>query len=312
MKSKFTHKPDFLVVGSAKAGTTSLFNFLGEHPQVFLPKRKEPKFFSYSSGINKLNGPRDEKTIQFAVKTPENYQALYKNKGSKIAGDGSVDNLYFYSKVIPLIKEYLGDVKIIICLRDPIARAFSAYSMQLRDSRETLSYSDALKEEANRIKDNYEFIWHYKNCGLYYEQVKAYMDNFTNVKIVFNSDLRHDTQNTMDSVLSFLNINEFNFDLEKNHNVTGIPKNKLFHQIFVLSSFGRTFRKLFLSEKLKNFLKEKVFNKLIKYEKVEKETHENSTLLEFFKDDVDKLSKLLDKDLYQLWLKKYETNNRRI
>ena len=113
------------------------------------------------------------------------YKKLFQRvTGEKAVGESSVDNLYFPEQVIPLIKTLLGDVKIIIVLRNPVDRAFSAYKNLLRDGRETLTFEEGLGIEPLRRLKGYECLWRYQDLGFYYERVKAYMAHFTNVKII--------------------------------------------------------------------------------------------------------------------------------
>lgn len=307
---KKLNKPNALLVGSAKAGTTALFSFLSEHHAVESPPRKEPKYLSYTAGINELNGPSDEKTIDRCVKDEEEYKSLYATDDRIISIDGSVDNLYYYKEVIPLIKEKLGDVKIIISLRDPVARAFSAYAMQLRDQRETLSFEKALEVEEQRINDKYEFIWHYKHCGLYYEQVKAYKDNFTNVQVIIIDDFKKEPQSVFDQLLSFLEIDKnYDIDFSQTPNKTGIPKNKLLHKVLVLSNLVKKLSVL-IPVGLRRKLHQTVVKKVIGYQELKYEGQQSQELVDFFTEDVAKLSTLLDRDLYELWLKKYVSSEK--
>src|SRR5699024_143961 len=123
--------------------------------------------------------------------------------------------------------------KIIICLRNPVDRAYSAYWHLRNDERERLSFKDALNEEKVRIANNYEFIWHYKNAGLYYEQVKAYIDIFgrENVCIVLQEEISHNIQSTISYILEFLNLDEMNIETDNTkNNPSGIPKSKLINK----------------------------------------------------------------------------------
>ena len=298
-------KPNVLLVGSAKAGTTALFSFLCKHPAIEVPKRKEPKFFSYISGVNKLNGPYDERTIERCVKTENEYFGLYSASDQVISIDGSVDNLYYYKRVIPLIKEKLGDVKIIINLRNPVTRAFSAYAMQVRDQREKLSFKEALTIEEDRIKQDYEFIWHYKQCGLYYNQVRAYLDNFTDVKIVIIDDFMANSKKVFDEVLSFLNLNlNYDINFSESPNKTGIPKSGLLHKVLILSAPVKKISTL-LPTGLRRVIHEKILKKLIGYKTLKYNGECSEELAEFFEEDIGKLSNLLNRDLKALWLDDY-------
>lgn len=302
---KNREKPNVLLVGSAKAGTTAIYSFLCQHKKVELPSRKEPKFLTYASGINKLNGPGDHRTINRLIKKESDYAKLYTSDQNILSIDGSVDNLYYYEKVIPTIKEKLGDVKIVICLRDPVKRAFSAYSMQVRDQRETLSFEDALAAEDERIMNNYEFIWFYKHGGLYYKQVKAYLDSFTNVRVILIEDFRENPKKEFDALLDFLNLDkDYDIDFSKTPNKTVIPRSKFLHKILVLSDI-KNFIASFLSASQRQKLRNGILKKIVGYDELTYEGQMSSELASFFEEDVKKLSKLLKRDLKQLWLDKY-------
>ena len=144
--------PNFLIVGAAKAGTTSLFEYLGEHPQIFTPAKKEPKFFSYGCYPSPLKGPGDDLVESQIVKNFDEYKKLFDNSDAyPLRGEASPDSLYYWNGAIPKIKKILGDVKIIIMIRNPANRAFSNYMHLIRDGRETLNFEAALDAEEYRI-----------------------------------------------------------------------------------------------------------------------------------------------------------------
>jgi len=299
------NKPNVLLVGSAKAGTTALYSFLCEHTSIELPKRKEPKFLSYISGINNLKGPGDHRTIDRLIKKEADYRDLYSKDENIISIDGSVDNLFYYEQVIPTIKELLGDVKIVISLRDPVKRAFSAYSMQVRDQREDLPFLEALEAEEVRIKEDYEFIWFYKACGLYYKQVKAYLENFSNVHVVIIEDFKNDPKTIYDKVLDFLGLDKnYNIDFNKTPNKTSVPRNKTLHKILVLSDLKNKISS-FLPVSVRRVFREKVLKNVIGYDELKYDGQGARELASFFEEDVKNLSDLLGQDLHTLWLKKY-------
>ena len=75
----------------------------------------------------------------------------------------SADTLYYYKSTVPFIKDFLGEPKILIILRNPVKRAFSAYKHLVRDGREHLTFEEGLIEEPDRISKNYELIYFYDN-----------------------------------------------------------------------------------------------------------------------------------------------------
>ena len=133
--------PNFLIVGAAKSGTSSLHNYLNQHPDIFLPtynihgvKVKEPRFL-----ISKLVKDR----LHEGIWTLEEYQSLFFNCVDYSAvGESTVLYLYYYEEAIKNIKKYLGNnIKIIIMLRNPIERAYSAYNFLVRRGiKEKLSF----------------------------------------------------------------------------------------------------------------------------------------------------------------------------
>ena len=108
--------PNFIIIGAAKAGTTALYEYLGEHPDVFVSPVKETNFFSSGHPI----GTQDEYEAQFAGV-----------RGERAIGEASVQ--YIASKnAAAQMRDQLPDVKLIAMLRNPADRAFSHYLMQSR------------------------------------------------------------------------------------------------------------------------------------------------------------------------------------
>ncbi|MGM0581499.1 MAG: sulfotransferase family protein [Bacteroidota bacterium] len=298
-----TVKPNFLIVGMAKCGTSSLAQYLQQHPDVFITKHKEPRFFSSQGMQFPMGGPKDKQVESWYVKDWDKYLEMFESANEKAIGEASADTLYFHSNTIPLIKEKLDNPKIIIILRNPVKRAFSAYQHLIRDERETGSFDDALEKEPERIKDNYELIYHYKKVSQYYEPVKAFLDNFENVKVILNEDLQNDTANCLKEVFEFLEVDpnqEIEYDLR--FNVSGKPKNRMLHESLQSENAIRKMvrplaRLLFPTEekrkRMVTWLSGKNMNRLQLSNATGKE------LYTFFQEDTEKLKVLLDKDLSQ-------------
>lgn len=231
----FSHiLPNFLIVGAGKSGTTSLYHYLAQHPEVFTSPLKEPRFLSMGEERT-FNGPGGSIVEKRSVSNFEDYCALFKNSESyKARGEASVDNLSFHYYAIPNIKKYIGDPKIIIVLRNPVDRAYSAYTYLRRDGWEKLSFADALRQESERKKLGYRWMWRYREAGLYYEQVKAYVDNFEQVKIFLYDELRSAPLNLIQNIYAFLEVNpSFIPTMSTRHNSSGNPRSELINSIFV-------------------------------------------------------------------------------
>jgi len=239
--------PNFLLVGAAKCGTTSIASALSKHPDVYMSPIKEPKFFTAQFLTFPLRGPGDPFVENFTIKSFDAYLQLFRRvKNERAIGDASADNLYFYKKVIPLIKRRLGDIKIIIVLRNPVERAFSAYKNLLRDSRETLSFEDALMREGERRRQGYEYLWRYLDVGFYYHQVKAYMEGFSAVKVLILEHFRNGSADIFSEIFAFLDVEPSFTPRRNNHlNLSGKPRFRWAQRPFNPTGFkGKAYKRL--------------------------------------------------------------------
>jgi len=218
--------PNFLLVGAPKCGTTSIASYLAQHPDIYISPIKEPKFFTAQFLRFPLQGPGDSFVENFTVKTFDAYTRLFHRiNHEKAIGDASADNLYFHEQVIPLIKRCLGDVKIVIVLRNPVERAFSAYKNLLRDSRETLSFEEGLDLEKDRRERGYEYIWRYLDLGFYHEQVRAYLEAFSRVKVIILEQFQNGEPALMQQIYDFLEVDaSFRPRRRSQFNVSGKPR----------------------------------------------------------------------------------------
>jgi|YelNatPaOPRAMG01_1025707.scaffolds.fasta_scaffold05748_7 hypothetical protein len=301
--------PNFLIVGAAKSGTTSLSYYLKQHRQIYISPIKEPKFFTAQFLKFPLKGIGDDVVERHIIKTFEDYKKLFKwvTPERKAIGEASVDNLYYHENAIKQIKKYLGDPKIIIILRNPISRAFSAYTHLVRDDREKLSFEEGLQAERERMNDNWEFMWFYKDVGLYHAQVKDYLENFSNVKIYLTDDLEEKPLEILKDIFKFLEVDdEFVPDVSVKYNVSGVPKRKVYAKISKnLNTLGSFLEKrvnyLFPKKGIKiiGFF-EKVRAKEVQKPKMKPETYD--ALADFYRADILKTQNIIGRDLSN-WLK---------
>ena len=108
--------PNFIIIGAARAGTTSLYNYLKQHPQIYIPKVKEPRYF-VSNTLNKISksDPSYDNIRESSVFDKNEYYQLFNtDRAYKRYGEASVHYLYNYKECIPRIKSELGDISIII------------------------------------------------------------------------------------------------------------------------------------------------------------------------------------------------------
>jgi hypothetical protein len=199
--------PNFVIAGTARSGTTSLYYYLKQHPDITFPKIKEPKYFSSLGQKFPHNGPGDNTVDKAVVYEFMTYQSLFQGLDKTIRiGDASSDYLYHHHHSAQNIYSVLGDVPIIICLRNPVDRAYSSYNNLLRDQREKLTFQDALNSEEQRIRDNWDWMWAYKAGGLYADQVETFLNIFSRVKVVLFDDLTLNTDAVVRALFEFLDV----------------------------------------------------------------------------------------------------------
>jgi hypothetical protein len=200
--------PNFLVVGAPRTGTTSMYRYLSEHPEVYLPAKKELHYFTHDYLTANSNGPKD-KEFRYC-QTLDEYKVFFQRvpSGAKAVGDISPSYLFF-PQCIPRIKDLLGEnVKIMIMLRNPIERTFSNYLHMVRLNRETLTFVEALQAEEDRLWQAWRNIWLYKRHSLYADNVQRYLEAFgpSKVRVILNDDFSKDTLTSLQGVYRFLGI----------------------------------------------------------------------------------------------------------
>jgi hypothetical protein len=289
-------------VGAAKAGTTAVHVYLYQHPEVYMSFLKEPKYLSITANKFPHNGPGDKKVDDGIIKSREEYLNLFKDaRDEKVIGESSADYLYFHDTVIPLIKTISPRAKILIMLRNPVDRAYSAYRHMIMDEREDLSFEKALGSEDKRMRENYEFIWFYKDAGFYYEQVKHYIDSFgrENVMICLYDDFVVDSMAVMKDIYRFLDVEEgFTPDTDVKYNVGPTVRSESFEEFLVKYEHPvkRVLRPVLLNTIGKRYT-EALVNYFIRRNTLSMKPKTRKILIELYRDDILKLEGLIDRDL---------------
>jgi len=183
-------RPNFLVVGGARCGSTALCTFLGRHPDVFVTPVKEPTFFVFDGRPPAFTGPGDDGLNRMVCTDWDDYEALFADAGDCAAvGEGSVFYLH-RPEVLPRIDHDLPGVKTIAILRDPVERAFSAFSQMVREGREPeTDFLRAVEQEDERQAAGWEWIWEYTGGSRYADRVERLLDVFGRDRVLL---LRYD------------------------------------------------------------------------------------------------------------------------
>jgi hypothetical protein len=185
--------PNLFVVGAGRSGTTSLWSYLGQHPQIFMSKLKEPHFFS-----------RHTAEQQRSVHDEAEYKSLFRaGRGLPFRGEASPSYLW-NPGVAAAIARVQPESRIVISLRDPIARAHSSYLLHRRNGIERRPFVDILRAGLS-LSDAERPM--YFLVGQYLDPVTRYLDTFPGrVHVLVYEELAADTTGEVDRLFGFLGV----------------------------------------------------------------------------------------------------------
>jgi len=292
-----TVPPNFIIAGVARCGTTSLYHYMKQHPEIGFPAQKEPKYFSSIHLEFPHKGIGDDTVDSIIIDDRDTYFELFNKLGDlKVVGEASSDYLYFHEHTVDAIKKELGDIPIVFSIRNPVERAYSAYNNLLRDGRETLAFTEALEAEEKRMDDNWDWMWAYKGGGLYADAIEHFQREFTNVKVVLFDDLETDPDRTLKEIFTFLKVDPtIIVNSETKYSHSGKPKNAFIAMLTDRNNkVTYTLRRIVMSL-VPRALLEKVASKMLKKEDLPSET--TQYLNGYFKKDIEKLESLINRDL---------------
>ncbi|MDJ0898378.1 MAG: sulfotransferase [Xenococcus sp. MO_188.B8] len=297
--------PNFLLIGAQKAGTTALSHYMKQHSQIYISPIKEPGFFDFEGQKPNFLGPGDRELFSHVSTDIESYRRLFQGVSNEIA-IGEATTWYLYSSRAPeRIQYYIPNVKLIVILRNPVDRAYSAYLHVIRDGRELITdFAQALLEEETRINQNWEYLWHYKQMGFYYAQLKRYFDLFNKnqIRVYLYEDLKDNPVALMQDICRFLNVDETLITgSPPRRNVSGIPKNKFLDYLLKKQNFKwlKTPFKLFLSSKMRENIIVNLNNKNLIKPQISPAAR--IQLAKMYREDILKLQELIERDLSS-WL----------
>ncbi|MCM1984905.1 sulfotransferase family protein [Lyngbya confervoides] len=297
--------PNFLIIGAAKAGTTSLYYYLKQHPDVYMSSLKEPHFFSFEGETLRFvrAGNCSDPINQTAITRFEDYCQLFQGVSSeKAIGEASPSYLHT-PEAAQRIKSRLPDVKLIAILRHPVERAYSAFTGQYLNGIQQgiphlTNFAEAIYSEEKFMRENWTPIFFYKKLGFYYEQLTHYYSLFSpkQIHVCLNEDLQRDATGTLQDIFRYLEIDDtFAPDTSVRAGVSGIPKNQFIY---------RMVKQKPLQSVLKPLLPRGIGQKLEKHmlNKPQLNPEIRQDLLAVYREDTLKLQNLLQRDL-SAWLK---------
>lgn len=291
--------PNFLIIGIQKAGTTSVYNYLKQHPEVYLSPVKETDFLEkdWSKLIEQGHQFNHKKIITF-----EQYKNLFKGVTNEIAiGEISPNYLFHYKTSTGLIKKYVPNAKLIAILRNPIERAISDYLMHVREAQSNVPLKEQIQYKADK-----SFVI---RKGKYFQAVKYYFEQFgrEQVSIFLYDDLRKDAKKFIQNIYKTIGVDpDFEPDTSRKSQVAQVPKNQAVNNLLVrknpIRSLSASLLKPLLSEKKRQEIRSLLIGMNSKSkEEIDSFDEEKQLLLNLYRDDILKLQDLIDRDLSS-WL----------
>jgi len=295
--------PNFVVIGAPKCGTTSLYYYLRQHPDIYLPERKELHYFSYEHMKRLVGGPGDAHILSTVCQNRGTYEQFYSAVRNEHAVGDISPSYFYFADVSERIKTELDSPKIVILIRNPIQKAFSQYMHLIRDNRESLGFFDALLAEKQRIAQGWAALWRYAESSIYTPRIEKYLSVFgsNRVKIIRFEDLTTACYATLEDLFRFLEVDpSFRPDVSQTYNRSGKPRLRFVADFIakpnVITSVARKLLPEATTTSLKNTLR-----RLNTGKKAEIEDSAQGYLRDYFEDDIAKLDALLQTRLD--WLK---------
>ena len=294
--------PTFIIIGSTKCASSSLHNYLGQHPEIYTSKIKETGFFSlqYNKGIDFYAGFFNEAATK------------------KIIGEAT-PTYCFLPYVAPRIKEHFPGIKLILCVRNPLERAFSSWLMKTGLGTETLPFDvsmDICKKMLEHTRTTLagpegEKYWVENNnnhsvkdelrprsyilAGRYAEMIKLYSKYFKpeQLKIIFFDDLRKDLDGKLSEIFSYIGADP-NFIVPDKESVNFYFDRKVTKTVVNVlgQKTGRAIMDL-----IPKAIKDRIKKKMKRVEPPKLSMEDRVKYWDCFKDDVAELETMLGRNL---------------
>ncbi len=306
--------PNFLIIGVQKAGTTSVYAYLKQHPQIFMSPVKETNFLERDweaiapEERERVNQERIRQGRKPRIDTLEKFSQLFAGVTDEQAiGEASPNYLFHYPTSAQLIQRYVPDAKLVAILRHPVERAYSDYLMHVRDAIQAQS-SESLSDQIRRFSEHQSFTI---KKGFYYQQLSHYFKTFDpqHIKVFLYDDLTCNPIEMMQNFYGFLDVDPtFCPDISKREQVAQVPKNPVVNQMLQTRNPVRAVAASLLRVMVPVETRQRIRDRLIRLNSAHKSTAQplsmgdRQQLLAIYRDDTLKLQDLIQRDLSN-WLR---------
>jgi hypothetical protein len=293
------HRPNFFIVGAQKSGTSALSAWLGQHPQVFMSFPKEPGYLAFlQRGYPYLDGyGRPAPASEYVVSDESAYLNLFSDVLPQHRVIGEASTWYFsVPGVAQRIKNFNPDAKVLVILRNPVDRAYSAWCHARRDGLEPCDdFSRALEMEAER--GDVEFLLRYHRMGKYSDSLAEYFSVFDTgrILVLLYEDLQGDERALWSRLCGFLGIDQGEMPAQRRPNRSGQPRSRLLQSVMGshrIKAFIRTMVPLSVAFWIKDRIDRM---NLQRFPAVDESTR--AALRDYYRRDIEALAAITGRDL---------------
>ncbi len=306
-------------MGAPKAGTTSLYRYLRQHPRIYMSPVKEPSYFSaevrperFRQEFQRAAFDGSQKLRRFldnpfpGVPHPQgivcewaDYLKLFRRAAEQVAiGEASV--CYLWSATAAAnIAAAIPEARIIMILRDPAERAFSQYLHNARDGVVLGSFREQIERGVRNTEREFQPLYPFLENGLYYAQVERYLDVFPRerVRILIYEDAWRDPARLVRDIFEFLTVDPaFQVDLTAREHVQQAPRSMAANYLLQKSGVGARLRRV-VPASIRTHVRASLFKPS---GSVVMDPQDREFLRDYYREDVRKLTELLGRDL-PLW-----------
>jgi len=289
--------PNFIVIGAARSGTTSLHHYLGQHPQIFICPVKEPNYFAFDGAFGELRGPGTAHLVDKSVVHRDAYLALFEQAGGARA-IGEVSPRYMIAEgCAGRIHRTIPQARLIAILRHPVERAWSGFIGHRKDGWEQCEdFRAAFTAESARKAAGHSMGLHF-SAGLYAAQLEPYFELFgpERIRVVLYDDLLSNPAKLFSDLFRFLQVDPgFPVDTSVRHNPSGIIRNPALRFFWARSEMLRRNLRGIIPEPLRNWAYAQISRNQVS---TGLPAAFRSEFIGYYRNDIQRLSAMIDRSL---------------
>jgi hypothetical protein len=239
--------PKLVVGGASKSGTTALYYYLRQHPEICVPHKKELHFFSRDALARSSAGPGDRFVLAEIPPSFAAYLAHFGHCGRRPAAVDISPSYLFHHEAADEMHRLLPEARVLFLLRNPADKAFAQYLHLAGAGRETLGFEEALAAGQQRAARGFSDIWLYRRTGFYADALARYVAVFGpgNVAAFYHEEFRDDPDTVLWAACTLAGVDPaFRFAPVAAANRSGRPKSTLVAKIVGPTAFTHALRRL--------------------------------------------------------------------